>query len=156
MNKNTSSMPGQPILIGIGVFVLLAILVAFALAGSAVRSYEPGTPEAAAQAYIQALFDEDHETAYSFLSDDLKSRCEPGDLEIWWVRDADSATFDEVRSDGSHTEIELSLLSSDYDLELFPFDNYDYSHETELELDRFGDEWLVTDATWPLAGCNWR
>ena len=156
MNKKATATPGKPILIGIGVFVVLALLVAVALARSDVRSYAPGTPEATAQAYIQALFDEDSETAHGYLSTDLQAECEPGDLEPWWVRNADSASFDEVHNDGTHAEIELRLLSNEYDLGNFPFDSYDYSRETELELDRVDGEWVITDATWPLAGCTWR
>ncbi len=118
--------------------------------------YLQNLPEATAQAYIQALFDEDSETAHGYLSTDLQAECEPGDLEPWWVRNADSASFDEVHNDGSHAEIELRLLSNEYDLGIFPFDSYDYSRETELELDRVDGEWVITDATWPLAGCTWR
>jgi hypothetical protein len=156
MNEETSHLPGTPILLGVGLLVLLAVIVALALAGPNVRSYEPGTPEAVAQAYIQALFDEDNPAAHGFLSPELKTKCEPEDLELWWVHNADSASFDEVRDDGDHAEIELSLVSSDYDLDAFPFDNYDHSRQTELELDRVDGEWVITDATWPLAGCTWR
>jgi hypothetical protein len=156
MKQKANRNPGTPILVGIGVLVAVAVLVILALAGSDVRSYEPDTPEAAAQAYIQALFDEDPRTAYDHLSAHLQSQCEPNDLELWWVRRADSASFDEVRIDGDHAEIELRLMSNDYDRGIFPFDNYDYSRETELELDRVDGEWVITDATWPLAGCTWR
>lgn len=156
MKQKASRSPGTPILIGIGVLVAVAVLVILALAGSDVRAYEPDTPQAAAQAYIQALFDDDPRTAYSHLSADLQSQCRPNDLDLWWVRRADSASFDEVRTDGDHAEIELRLMSSDYDRGIFPFDNYDHSRETELELDRVDGEWVITDATWPLAGCTWR
>jgi len=156
MNAKLSSKPGTPILLGIGILVLLALLVALAVAGSNVRTYEAGTPEAAAQAYIQALFDGDTHAGHGYLSEDLQRECEPWDLELWWVRHSDSASFDEVRIDGDHAAIELRLVSSDYEVGVFPFDNYDYSQETELELDRFDGEWLITDATWPLAGCTWR
>jgi hypothetical protein len=156
MKDKAATMPGRSILIGIGIFVALALIVALALARSNVRSYEPGTPEATAQAFIQALLDEDPETAHGFLAADLKKVCEPRDLNLWWVPHADRAVFDEVRADATHAEIEISLLSNDYEFGIFPFDNYDYSRETELELDRFDGEWLVTDATWPLAGCTWR
>lgn len=156
MSATTPSKPGTPILVGIGIFVIIALLVTLALAGSNVRSYAPGTPEATAQAYIQALFDEDADVAYGYLSAGLQKECKPYDLDLWWVRRADSASFDEVRVDGNHAEIELRLLSTDFDVGIFPFDNYDYSRETELELDRLGGEWVITDATWPLAGCTWR
>jgi hypothetical protein len=156
MNTNAFSKPGAPILIGIGIFVALALLVTLALADRNVRSYDSGTPEAVAQAYIQALFDEDEDAAYSYLSADVQDECEPRDLDMWWVRGAESASFDDVRISGDHAEIELRLLSTEFDMGIFPFDNYDYSRETELELDRIGGEWVITDATWPLAGCIWR
>lgn len=156
MNEKTSRMPGTPILIGIGLLVVLAAVVAIALTGDSIRAYGPGTPEATAQAYVQALFEEDIDKAHGYLSHDLQTKCDPEDLDLWWVRDADSATFDEIRRDGEHAEIELRLKSRDYDLGIFLFDSYDYSQETELELDRLDGEWVITDATWPLAGCNWR
>ncbi len=153
--KTTKALnPGTPILIGITIVVVLALLVTLALAGGDVRTYEPGTPEATAQAYVQALFDEDREAAYALLSPEIQERCSELDLDLWWVRDSDSASFDEVRVDDGHAEIELRLVSTDSGI--FPFDNYDYSRETELELDLIDGEWLVSDATWPLAGCIWR
>lgn len=156
MNTKAFSKSGTPVLIGIGIFVVLALLVTIALAGRNVRSYDPGTPESVAQAYIQALFDEDPEAAYGYLSTDLQDRCKPHDLDTWWARQAESASFDEVRINGDHADIELRLLSTEFDMGIFPFDNYDYSLETELELDRLGGEWVITNATWPLAGCIWR
>lgn len=156
MNTKKSLSPGTPILIGIGFAVMLGLLVALALADSNVRDYEPGTPEAAAQLYVKALFDEDRAAAYALLTPEVQDRCEQNDLDLWWVRDADSASFDEVRVSDGHAEIELRLVGNDIDPGLFPFDNYDYSRETELVLDQIDGEWLVSDATWPLAGCNWR
>ncbi len=156
MNTKPVGSPGRPILIGMAAFVGVALLVTLALARSDTRSYEQGTPEATAQAYIQALFDGDRDTAHGFLSSELRARCEPRDLETWWISDAESASFDEVRIEGTHAEIEIRLISKDYDLGIFPFDNYDYSRETELVLDQLAGGWFITDATWPLAGCTWR
>lgn len=148
--------PGTPWLIGVGVFVVLAIIVTLALAGSRLRSYEEGTPEATAQAFIQALFDEDPEAAHVYLSADLQERCDPDDIDLWWVQSSDSASFEDVKINGDHADIELRLQARQYDLGLFPFDFYDWDRETELELDRIDDEWVITNATWPLAGCIWR
>ena len=156
MKEEASPKPGTPILIGISIVVLIALLVTVALARGDVRTYEPGTPEATAQAFIQALFDEDPETAHSYLSPGLQVKCAPGDFDTWWVNSADSASFDETRVDGEHAEIEVQLVSNDYELGIFPFDNYDYSRETELELDLLNGEWVITNATWPLASCTWR
>jgi hypothetical protein len=156
MSTTSLRKPGTPILIGIAVFVVIALLVVLALANANVRTYEAGTPEAVAQSYIQALFDEDTEAAHQYLSTELQAKCQLEDLDMWWVRSSDSASFDQVKVEGDHAEIELRLNSQNYDLGLFPFDNYNYSEETELELDRVEGEWVITNATWPLAGCTWR
>jgi len=156
MSRKPASKPGTPILIGIGVFVAIAIVVALVLAGTNVRTYAPDTPEAVAQAYFQALFDGDTNAAHDYLSADLKAQCEPSDLDMWWIHNGQSVSFDEVRITGDHAAIELRLLSTDFDMGIFPFEDYGYSHEAELELDRFHGKWEISDATWPLAGCNWR
>ena len=156
MSKDETRNPGTSILIGIGILVGLALLITLALARDDVRSYDEGTPEATAQAYLQALFDEDRETAHAYLSDELQSKCDPWDLDLWWARDASSAAFDEVRVDGDRAEIELRLVSDDYEFGIFPFDDYDYTRETELELRSSNGGWVITNATWPLAGCIWR
>jgi hypothetical protein len=156
MSKKPTMKPGTPILVGIGVFVAIALVVALALAGSNVRTYASDTPEAVAQAYFQALFDEDTDAAYDYLSAGLKAECEPSDLDMWWIHDAQSVSFDGVRVTGNHAAIELRLLSTDFDMGIFPFEDYENSLESELELDRTHGEWKITDATWPLAGCTWR
>ncbi len=156
MTQKASSQPGKTILIAIGVVVATAILIALAMAGGDVREYEEGTPERVAQAFIQALFDEDVDTARTYLAAELQDQCAPHDLDLWWVHDADSARFEEVVVDGDHADIEVVLISTDYEPVILPFDNYDYSADTELELERRSGTWEITHATWPLAGCTWR
>jgi hypothetical protein len=125
MIKKVTMKPGTPILIGICVFVAIALVVALALAGSNVRTYAPDTPEAVAQAYFQALFDENTNAAHDYLSADLKAECGPNDLDVWWIHDAQSVSFDEVRTTGNHAAIELRLFSTDFDMGIFPFEDYE-------------------------------
>ena len=153
---STRTSPGTPILVGASVVVVLALLAMLALSRSSTRSYGPDTPEAAAQGYLQAVFDDDTDLAHTYLSSELRTKCSSHDFDWWWAHQADSATFEEVRVEGDHAEIELRLTSNDYEHDLFPFPDYNHSRETELELDRIEGGWVITDATWPLAGCTWR
>jgi hypothetical protein len=144
--------PGTPILIGIAIVVVLAIIIALALSERGIEHFEAGSPEATAQAYIQALFDDDFDEAYGYLSDDLQAGCRRADLSAPGLED--TATFEEVRRDGDHAEIELRLGEADFFPGDFPFDNYDWSRRTELELDRIDGVWRVTFAAWPVFRCR--
>jgi hypothetical protein len=152
MTDTETRAPGTPILIGIGVAVALAIIVVLALSGRGLQKFDAASPEAAAQAYIQALFDEDFAEARGHLSDELQSRCRGVDLRISGLED--TATFDEVRLDGDHAEIELRLSESEIFPAEFPFRDYNWSTDTELELDRIDGVWRITRAAWPVFRCR--
>lgn len=152
MNKVASRTPGSSVLIGIGIAVALLIIVALALSQRGLQRFDPGTPEAAAQAYVQALFDEDYETAHTYLSTELQAQCRSDELRVYGLQDA--ATFDEVRRDGDRAEIELRLTDTKYYPGLYPFDDYRWSTETELVLERIDGTWQITDAAWPVYRCG--
>lgn len=147
-----SRPPGTAILIGIGIIIVLAIIIALALAGRGLQEFEAGSPEATAQAYIQALFDDDFDEAVGYLSEELQTRCRPGDLRASDLED--TAIFEEVRRDGDHAEIELRLSDGESFPGDFPFDDYRWSRDTELELDRIDGVWRITWAAWPVYRCG--
>lgn len=156
MSEKPTTQPGRAVLIAIGVIVALALVISLAIARNDVRQYEDGTPEAVAQEFIQALFDEDVDTARTYLSAELQDQCQPDDLDLWWINRSYSARFEEVAVQNDHADIEVILVSNDYEPIVFPFDSYDYSTDTELELELRSGKWEITHATWPLAGCTWR
>ncbi len=156
MSENTAKQPGRAVLVAIGVIVAVAVLVSLAIARNDVRQYDEGTPEAVAQAFIQALLNEDIDTARSYLSSELQDQCRPHDLDLWWIRQADSARFEEVVVTGDQADIEVILVSTDYEPVVFAYDNYDYSTDTELELELRSGKWEITHAAWPFTGCTWR
>lgn len=147
---------GTPIIVAMAVFVVIAVVVAVALSGGNIVVYEPGTPEAAAQEYVQALFDDDYDAAYALLSPGLQSRCDALELTGWRHEPGESATFAETRVTGTTARIDVIVSSDDYGPEPFAFGSNDFDRLVALELEFIDGHWLVADAPWPLGSCSWR
>lgn len=152
MSKTTSRAPGSTLLMGIGIGIVLLTIVALALSRRGLQQFDPDSAEATAQSYLQALFDEDHETAHSYLSEELQAQCPPEELRIYSGQDV--AVFEDVSLDGNRAEIELRLTDSEYYPGIFPFDDYRWATETELVLERIDGTWVITDAAWPVYRCG--
>ncbi len=151
MDAKTKRKPGSVVLI-VGASALVAIIVGVALLGSPkVAEYEPGSPEAAAQRYVQALLDDDYTTAHSLLDADWQRECDPHDLRIepWWS--VATATFTDVNRRGDTATIDIRLDTGDLDFEDIPIqaDTID----TVLVLEHQAGEWRIVGADWPLSEC---
>ena len=134
-----SGQPGKRILAVAAVVIVAAVVVAAILAGSRTERFDAGTPEAAAQAYIQALFDRNEDEAYALLTPELQRECDR-DRFVTFGGGPDVATFDDVEIVGDRAEI-IVLLDSGF------------SRENRLVLERRDGRWLVADARWPLGNC---
>lgn len=153
MDTKTRRRPGTAVLVATGV-VLVAVIVGLGLLGPRTASeFEPGTPEAAAQTYVQALLDGDYDVAYEMLSPDLQEGCRPNDLRMADGMDIGTAVFENVRIRDERATIEMRLTETFEPGEL-PLDEQDI--ETRLALDMRDGEWRVVAADWPLYGCEWR
>ena len=125
--------------IGIGAVLALAIVVALALGDQGTRSYPTGSPEAATQAFLQDLFDDDVRDAHARLTPALAGRCEAADLRFTPASYHDVAHITEV--DTSGTTARLTVVFAD---EAGLFDGpYESVHDFGLEL--IDDEWLIGD-----------
>lgn len=155
MDTQTRHMPGRTALIAIG-SLLVAAAIGIALFGTnSIAEYADGTPEAAAQAYVQALFDGDPATAYELLGDRLQVDCEPFQLNDGIVDRLDrTARFTDVAVADGQATITVRISSSD--LEFDPFPAGGFETDTRLVLDLVDGAWRIVDAEWPLYGCTWR
>lgn len=138
-----------------GILIVVAIIATALLGGSDVTSYPPGTPEAAAQTYLQALFAADYEVAHGLLTPQLEAQCEAHDLRFDRESDMDRAVFDEVRVRGDTAVIDVSLRWMEYSPDpLVPLPSNEI--DSRLVLERIDGEWRIASADWPLFSCEWR
>ena len=135
-----SGQPGKRILAVAAIVIVAAVIVAAILAGSRTERFDAGTPEAAAQAYIQALFDGNEDEAYGLLTPELQRECERDRLVNAFGRGPEVAIFDDVEVAGDRAEI-VVLFDSEF------------SRESRLVLERRDGAWLVAEARWPLGNC---
>lgn len=142
-------------LAGAGILIVVAILATALLGGSDVTAYPPGTPEAAAQTYLQALFDGDYQVAHGLLTPQLQAQCDAHDLLFDRESDMDRAVFDDVRVRGDSAVIDVSLRWMEYSPD--PLVELSTNEvDSRLVLERIDTEWRIANADWPLFGCEWR
>jgi len=154
MSTDTRSH-GTAVLIGTATVAIAAIITVALLGGSRVTEYQPGTPEAAAQRYLQALFDADYDTAHDLLEPRLLARCAPHELIYHPGPDMDRAVFRSVEERDESVLISIEITSTNVSPEPIPMID---THEidTHLVLEPWDGGWRIVDAGWPLAECDWR
>lgn len=153
MDTHTHHMPGTAVLIAIGVTLVAAVATIALLGGRDVVEYAPGTPEATAQAYIQALFDRDYEAADALLSPAARARCPSSEIELDDTHTG-VATFERVRRYENRVVIEILLAGARFEPGPFPIDTDQI--ETELTLRQLDGEWRIVAGDWPFDRCAWR
>jgi hypothetical protein len=153
MTAPPTHAPGSKVLVAVVAGILVAVLAIVLLGGDDVVEYDPGTPEAAAQAYLQALFEGDGDAAHALLSPRHQARCEPYELDLHG-EDFTSATFTETRIADGRATIDVRMSGSEF----IPDPVVIGSHElhTEIVLESLDGEWRIVAADWPLDSCLWR
>jgi hypothetical protein len=146
-------MPGAGWLAAIGLGLAGALVAAFVLGGPGVSEYPPDTPEAAAQAYIQALFDGDGLAARDLVVPEHRFRCRSGLIEPVMGGEAMSATFVSVDIEAERAVIEVRISGERFEPDPF---SYEFREDSRLILEHRDGVWLVADADWPLDECGWR
>lgn len=141
-----------PLLI-MGAVVTLAVLVTVAIvAFPRTESFEPGSPEAVVQQFIEAGLDDDETSALDLLTSSARRSC----VSEFDDRQSSPAYFgDELRAilqsttiDGDDATVDIEFRRSNAD---DPFDSTTRTFESRYTLIRVGDEWQVDRAGWPSA-----
>jgi hypothetical protein len=131
----------------VAALVVAALTVAL-LTDDDADDFPEGSPEDALQRYLLALEDEDYETAYGYLSDDVQARCTLQEFLRYApqteVRDSelvleDSRTFDDTALISASVRVYETGS---------PFETDEYSYERIFELAR-------EDGAWRLSGGEW-
>lgn len=148
--KRSRQVSPQTILLVFGVVIVLAIVVtAIASAVNRPEPLEAGTPEAAVQAFVQAVIDGDEDAAAALLTERLEQRC---DTRLDYYRGGDSlrASLGDVDVDGNAATVEVDFVSASRDL----FDSYQYDFSQEFDLVVENGEWRISRLDWPHYSCS--
>ncbi|MCL1588179.1 MAG: hypothetical protein M3092_07155 [Actinomycetia bacterium] len=138
------------VLIAIGVVVAVLVGVAVVIAIQPPAVLDPTTPEGTAQGYFQALHDGDDTLLTSYLTDDLKDRCDAlaylEDFGRYEQRETTgvSITSTEIEGDTARVEITITVTYGDG-----PFAAGSDTFDETLVIEHQGDRWLIAEPAWP-------
>ena len=126
------------------IVVIVAVALVFALQGP--EQFDPGTPEATVQGYLQAVIDEDQTAAARFLVPDLAKRCGSDLDRIRHYPRSFRAVVADTRPFGDQILITVEI-SEGSGAGLF---SDSYTFDETLVLEKAGDEWLIAQVPWPI------
>ena len=158
-SATTPKPPEGTTVLVVGALVLLTALVAgLVLSVRDTTRYPDGSPEAVAQSYVQALFDDDPAEARRYLAPELAAECHAHEPSSWWIRSGDSVRFSEARGEDDRAEIRMTMASVEgVDPLDLPIDGASTStREAQLVLVRRDGTWVIVDSDVGLHGCNRR
>lgn len=104
------------------------------------------SPEGTVQTFLQAISDEDFETAHGQLSADLRDECTTADIAVEGPYEAFTATLGDVEDLGERTLVHVSIRTgteAGFGSTGYAFEPGPYSLELE------DGAWVITDVTWP-------
>lgn len=141
------SRPNRVLAVIVAIVLLVGVITLVVSLGRNEVSYEPGSPEAAAQAYLRAALDGDFDAAAELL--DPSSDCDAADLDRAYVPEMAGVNLLETVTDGdrSRVRIEVEYPSGG------PFGDRGREEHT-LRLVRADGTWLLTGIPWPLYDCT--
>lgn len=130
------------ILAAIAVIVALALVLAL----QPPKQFDPGTPEATVQGYLQAVIDDDAARAATFMTRDLVKSCGPDLNQIQRGPDSFRAVIVDTRFFDNSVSVEVELTEGSSG-GVFG-DSYEFV-ET-LTLEKSGEDWLIAAVPWPI------
>ena len=144
-------------LIGAAVFLAVLLIASIVLAlTSKEAEFAPGTPENAVQTLLRAAEDDDIETAYSMLSQELQQKCELKNFaDGGRYRSSDDrdirATLRDTKVVGDITFINVRVTQFYGN---GPFDSGESSYDRRFALQQEEGEWKFTEYPWPYDYCQ--
>ena len=142
----------------IGGAALLGLLLIASIVAALLQDeteFDPGSPEAAVQAYLRALEEDDFQAAHDALSPELREICSIeemfGDMDIHrWMPEDKRITLEEVRTlnDTTFVEIRIAEMRGGG-----PFGPSEYAFGETFALQQFDGEWKLSQNPLPRFEC---
>lgn len=127
--------------------IVAAALVTVVLSGRHTADFEPGTPEAVVQDYVDAVLDRDAEAAVRLLAPG--SPCDVEDIDRAYIDDDVRVTLRDVEVSGTAARVDVSITAGSGGL--IPAQ---WTQEATFRLVRTDGDWRITGAPWPLFECG--
>jgi hypothetical protein len=149
VEEEDQASPGSRAVLIVAAVAVLALVVAtiVAIVFRSPTDIMPGTPEATAQDYANALIEGDEAAAIGLLSADLQEECTIGDLRNAYVPESVRVHLVETVVDGEAAEVEMRVEEGGGGLG----DGYDY--RVTLTMERQAGDWVITEPPWPIEYC---
>jgi hypothetical protein len=130
-------------------FLVIIVMAAVVAVTRSPSAFDAGTPEAAAQSYLQALLDGDERAAHAYLSEELQAACTLTELRNTWMPESVRITLTETTLLDGTAEVDLIVIEGSTD----PFGGGG-TYDVTLVLDHAGDEWIISEPPWPIEHCE--
>lgn len=147
-NASTGRIPRSVLLVGAAVVGLIVVALLIAIASPVQpTAYAPGTPEAAFQGFYTAWEDRDLETAYGYLSEEVRAELSLAeyrrqDSDMSWARDQDRRVVllgSRVTGDRAVLDLRIDQFTEG------PLGGDRYSYERSVNLVRETGVWRIDE-----------
>jgi len=135
------------VLMVIGAITVALIAVAIVVAVQSPKEFDPGTPEGIAQAYYQAILDEDADLALSYIDQDLVAECSIHEFR-YVTPDSARVVIEQTEIDGTDAMVDVVITET---WGQGPFGGGSNTFEETLSMTRSGETWMITRVPWPVA-----
>lgn len=141
--------PDRVLAVVIGAVVLVAVVAGIVAATRPSNEFQPGTPEAAVQGFVQGLIDGDASEAAGFFASG--SDCDVGDIERASGLDPARVLLQNADIEDGTARVTVEVVTGPGG---GPFDLDEYRQSHTYDLVQEGDEWRITNEPWPLFSCR--
>jgi len=129
-----------------GVTLAVVVVVAIVLALQPPEQFDPGTPEATVQDYLQAVIDGDQGEVALLMTPELLERCGTDLIQVRHSPDSFRAVIVDTNSIGDRTAVNVEITEGS-DGGLF---SDSWSFEETLVVEHDGAGWLIAESPWPI------
>ena len=130
----------------VGALLAVLVVVAIVLALQPPEQFEPGTPEATVQDYLQAVIDGDQSEVALLMTPELLERCGTDLIQLRYSPDSFRAVILGTDPFGDRTVVNVEITQGSGP-GLF---GDSWSFEETLVVEQDGAEWLIAEAPWPI------
>lgn len=129
-----------------GAVIAILIVVAVVVALQPPPTFDPGTPEATAQGYFNAVNEADRKLAETYMTADLVDRC---DEHYWYYEEERNSrvVITDSKIDGDTAKLDVTITVSYGE---GPFGGGGYDEDETVVMERVGDVWLISEPAWPM------